>query len=400
MEKHWDALICDGIEKAFVDWLEQHGFRTRRLNHGEDLLSAIGDCHFLAVRSATKVTAEVLAAGKKLLAVGRGGAGMDGIDSEAAAELGIVCFGTPGANAESVNECTVAQMLAAIHDLHRGMIGMRDRRWLKKECRGRSLEGKRIGLIGLGFVGKWVARCLQPFNVRLMCYDTNPAAALPWVPLVKLRDLLEQCDVISLHVPDVGATKGLINASVLKQMKEKAILVNFSRGEVVVNADIIAALDAGQLGCYIADVFAKEPPDFDNDVLFSRPDLEYQGRLVFTPHLAASSADAQWNVAEMLTEQTERYFLLGEMPWAGNFPAITMPRQGHSRIIVFHHDNQGQMSLILEVIAKFANVAGAENRRLAPGKAAYTAVEIDNGAGAELIAQINKIPGVLRVHQV
>lgn len=399
------ALLLDGIGDGGRQLLEEAGFivETAGVMDLATLCREVASCHFLAVRSATKVTAEVLAAGKNLLAVGRGGAGLDNIDSKAATNLGIVVFSTPGANAESVAECTLAHILTVLHKMSAGLLGMYRREWLKKECQGRSLQGKTVGIIGAGYVGKWLMRFLEPFGVSVLTYDVNPSAGLPWVPQVELAELLESSDIITLHVPLSSETAKLINAERLGQMKPGAILINCGRGEVVDEPAIIEALTSSRLGAYAADVYPKEPPDFSGP-LFGKPELIESGRLVLTPHLAASSLDAQGIIKDMLAEQALRFFRKGEMPQGANFPPFYLPRQSKTtRLIVFHHDAQGTTADILDVVRVLANLAGNINQRVAVSGAAYTVVDIDQvepGDLQKILAGIKLRRGILRVHLV
>lgn len=396
------ALLCDGIDGSAVNALTQAGFEVTSVREMklDQLQAAVSQYHFLAVRSATRVPAEVLVAGKNLLAVGRGGAGIDSIDFKKAAELGIVVFATPGANASSVAECAVAKILDALHLLSKGAIGMAKYHWLKKDCQGQSLRGKTVGIVGMGYVGKWLARLLEPFGVSLLSFDTNPASVLPWVPLVPLEQLLAASDVVSLNLSLTSGSKGMVNRDFITKMRNGAALVNLARGGLINEVAVMEALCSGKLGCYAADVYSEEPPDFTASPLFQEPELVEAGRLILTPHVAASSQDAQADVADMLVQQTLRYFQKGEMPWGANFPVFYLERQGDSRLIVFHLDTKGKIADILSVVRQFANVAGNLNQRVYQDGPAYTVIDVDGGINSAMIEQIKEIPDVFRVHCV
>ena len=400
------ALLLDGIDGAASQALSEAGFEVTAVKEmpPDRLLAEISQYHFLAVRSKTKVTAEVLEAGRKLLAVGRGGAGIDGIDFERAAELGIVVFATPGANAPDVAECAVGQIIAALHNFHKGALGLSRHRWLKKECAGQSLRGKTVGVFGFGHVGKWLVRLLEHVpDVSILSFDVNPAAGLPWVPLVSREELLARSDVVSLHLPLNGATRGMVDEPFIGQMKSGAILVNFSRGALLADKGrpVIQALSSGKLSCYITDVFAPEPPDFNADPLFNSPQLIEDGQLVMTPHLAASSEQAQESVAEMLIIQALRYFQKGEMPWGANFPSFYLDRSGQSRLIIFHSDTVGKMKEILDVLERLRiNVAGIVNQRTREHGPAYTVLDVDGQVSDEALGRIKAVPGIQRIHVV
>lgn len=400
------ALLLDGIDGQACQSLTQAGFEVTVAKGmpKDQLLAEIAKYHFLAVRSETKVTADILEAGTNLLAVGRGGAGIDSIDFAKAAELGIVVFATPGANAPDVAECAAGQIFSALHRLHKGMLGLSQHQWLKKECKGQSLRGKTVGVLGFGYVGKWLVRLLEHVpDISFLSFDTNPATALPWIPMVDRQQLLLQSDVVSLHVPLTNGTRGMVNEDFIRQMKPGSILVNFSRGALLADKGryVVQALCSGQLSCYITDVFAPEPPDFSTDQLFSSAALIEDGKLVMTPHLAASSNQAQESVAEMLVIQALRYFQKGEMPWGANYPGFYLERQGQSRLIVFHPDAVGQIKQILKVLEdRKINVAGNMNQRIVKDGPAYTVLDIDGDLATEMIDQIKAIPGVRRVLSV
>jgi len=400
------ALLLDGIDGAASKALEKVGFDVTiaKAMPREKLLAEISQYHFLAVRSATKIDSELLEAGTNLLAVGRGGAGIDSIDYEKAAELGIVVFATPGANAPDVAECAAGQILASLHKLQKGTAGLVSHQWLKKECKGQSLRGKTVGIFGIGYAGKWLIRLLEHIpGISFLSFDTNPATALPWVPMVSKTELLANSDIVSLHVPLNAITRGMVDEDFVAQMKEGATLVNFARGALLADKGryVMQALCSGQLGCYITDVFSPEPPDYKTDQLFSSKGLINEGKLIMTPHLAASSNQAQASVARMLVEQAYRYFKQGEMPWGANYPGFYLERQGQGRLIVFHPDTVGKIKQILKVLERLGlNVAGNINQRTKKDGPAYTVIDIDGPIGPEAIQQIKSVSEVSRVHFV
>jgi len=400
------ALLLDGINESASQALGEAGLKVTvaEAMSLDQLLAEIDQYHLLAVRSKTKVTAAVLEAGTNLLAVGRGGAGIDSVDYQRAAELGIVVFATPGANAPDVAECVAGQILSSLHRLQKGAFGLRDCQWLKRECGGQSLRGKTVGIYGFGYVGKWVVRLLEHVpGISFLSFDTNPAAGLPWVPLVRKEELLARSDVVSLHPPLNEGTWGMVNEEFLRLMKSGATLVNFSSGALLADKGrwVIQALLSGQLGCYIADVFDSEPPEFQIDPLFGSDALIEAGKLVLTPHLAASSVQAQADVADMLVQQATRLFCQGEMPWGANYPGFYLERSGQSRLIVFHPDVVGTIKGILRVLEdQGINVAGNINQRVKKDGPAYTVIDVDGGIQPAVVEQIRTVPDVQRIHVV
>ena len=263
----------------------------------EALLAAIGDYDALVVRSATQVDEELLAAGKKLRVVGRAGVGLDNVDVKAATDRGVLVVNAPSGNVVSAAE----HAIALLRRIPEAQASLKAGEWKRTKFVGTELQGKTIGLVGLGQVGSRVAARLRPWNVRLLAFDpfvTPARAAELGVEPVPLDDLLAQSDVVSLHAPGGAETKHLLGPMQFEKMKKGAILVNCARGALVDEAALVEALDSGKLGGAALDVFSVEPPkDF---TLMKHP------KVLCTPHLGASTVEAQDRVAvetvEMLSE--------------------------------------------------------------------------------------------------
>lgn len=267
----------------------------------EQLLAAIGDYDALVVRSATKVDRELLTAGKKLRVVGRAGVGLDNVDVKAATERGILVVNAPSGNVVSAAEHAVALLLAMLRKIPEAQVSIKAGEWKRTKFVGTELQGKTVGLVGLGQVGARVAARLRGWHVTILAYDpyvTPERASELGVKPVSLDELLAKSDVVSLHTPVTPETTGLLNAARFSQMKKGAFLVNCARGALVDDAALVSALDSGHLAGAALDVFAVEPPkDYS---LMKHP------KIVCTPHLGASTVEAQDRVAvetvEMLTE--------------------------------------------------------------------------------------------------
>jgi len=267
----------------------------------EQLLAAIGAYDALVVRSATKVDRELLTAGKKLRVVGRAGVGLDNVDVKAATERGILVVNAPSGNVVSAAEHAVALLLAMLRKVPEAQVSLKAGEWKRTKFVGTELQGKTVGLVGLGQVGARVAARLRGWHVTLLAFDpyvTPERASELGVKPVSLDELLSKSDVVSLHTPVTPETTGLLNAERFGRMKKGAFLVNCARGALVDDAALVAALDSGRLGGAALDVYAVEPPkDF---ALMKHP------KIVCTPHLGASTVEAQDRVAvetvEMLAE--------------------------------------------------------------------------------------------------
>ncbi|MGA2976001.1 MAG: hydroxyacid dehydrogenase [Spirochaetia bacterium] len=274
----------------------------------EKLIAELGDAAGLVVRSATQATRDVIAAGKALKVIGRAGAGVDNIDVKAASERGIIVMNTPGGNAEAAAELAMAMMFALARDLARADATMKSGTWDKKSFNGIELLGKTLGLVGIGNVGSIVGKHALAMGMKVVACDPfvskEKASALGF-RLADFDEVVRVADFISLHSPRTEQTKGLFNAKVFGAMKKGVFLVNCARGGIVVEKDLIAALDNGTVRGAGVDVFDKEPPEEWN--------LARHPRVIASPHIGASTAEAQVNVSVMIARQIGAYLTRGEI---------------------------------------------------------------------------------------
>jgi D-3-phosphoglycerate dehydrogenase / 2-oxoglutarate reductase len=306
-----DSLAKEGIEEfAKYPGLEL----VVKTGLAPDLLKAeLGDSVGLVVRSATQATREIIAAASSLKVIGRAGAGVDNIDVKAATERGIVVLNTPGGNAEAAGELAVALMFALARDIVRADASMKAGKWDKKSFNGVELFGKTLGLVGCGHVGSVVARRAIALGMKVIvadpCIDariTDPLGAR----LVGFDEVIRTADFISIHSPRTDQTKGLFNTKTFSLMKKGVCLVNCARGGIVVEKDLIAALDNGTVRGAAVDVFDKEPPDDWS--------LAKHPKVIATPHIGASTGEAQVNVSVMIARQMGAYLTTGEVVNAVN----------------------------------------------------------------------------------
>ena len=312
------VIVADKISERGVQLLkEQRGWNIV-LTTKETLNAEIADADALIVRSATKVTAELLDKAPKLRAVGRAGVGVDNIDLEAATKRGVLVMSTPGGNAVSVAEHTLALLLALAKQVPRLDKAIHEGRWEKSSAAGTELRGKTLGLIGLGRIGSEVAVRAEAFDMRVLAYDpyiSEAAAREISVDLVPLDNLLVESDFISLHTSLSSATQKIINAATIEKMKRGARLINAARGELIDEAALAEALKSGKLAGAAVDVFVEEPPK--NSPLVGLPNL------IATPHVAGSTAEAQEEVGTQIAVQVKDYLAEGIIRNAVNLPALS-----------------------------------------------------------------------------
>src|SRR5438094_3240411 len=273
----------------------------------KDSLSAeIADADALIVRSATKVTGELLDRGRKLRAVGRAGVGVDNIDLDEATKRGVLVMSTPGGNAISVAEHTLALLLALARQVPRLDKAIHEGRWEKSSAAGTEVRGKTLGLIGLGRIGTEVAVRAEAFDMRVLAYDpyiSEAAAREVSVELVPLEKLLAESDLVSLHTALSPATQNVISKANIQKMKDGARIINAARGELVDEAALAEALKSGKLAGAAVDVFSEEPPK--NSPLVGLPNV------IATPHVAGSTAEAQEEVGTQVAVQIKDYLAEG-----------------------------------------------------------------------------------------
>lgn len=294
------VLVADPIGKEGIDLLVKHGLEVD-IKTGlkpEELLSIIPEYEALLVRSETKVTAQVLNVGRKLCVVGRAGVGVDNIDLATATERGIIVVNAPESNTLSAAEHTVALMLALARNIPQAHAALKAGKWDRKRFTGIEVRNKTIGVIGLGKVGTEVAKRCKGLDMQVIGYDPMVSAEHArnrGIEMVSLDELLSRSDFITIHVPLTPATKGLIGEEALRKVKTSVRILNVARGGVVDEEALFRAIEEGRVAGAAIDVFSKEPAT-ENILLKS-------DKVVVTPHLGASTVEAQAGVAVDVAEQ-------------------------------------------------------------------------------------------------
>ena len=280
------------------------------------LLQAVKGAHALVVRSATKVTADVLEAGKDLIVVGRAGVGVDNVDTEAATRVGVMVVNAPESNIISAAEHAFALLLSSARNVPQAHAALVAGRWERSKWEGVELFGKTLGIVGLGRIGALIATRAQAFGMRTIAYDpyiSAERAKTMDVELVDLDQLCREADFVTIHLPKTKETTGLFNSERLATMKPTARIINAARGGIIVEADLAAAVANGTIGGAALDVFDAEPTT--ESPLFAVP------AVVVTPHLGASTSEAQDKAGEQIAEQIV-FALRGEfVPYALNVQA-------------------------------------------------------------------------------
>ena len=314
-------LVSDSLSKQGVEILQKAGFtvdvKTKLTK--DELLKEIKSYDGLVIRSGTKVTAEVIAAADKLKVVGRAGSGLDNVDTQAATRRGIVVMNTPGGNTVTTAEHTMAMLCAMTRRIPQATASMKSGKWEKEKFMGVELYNKTLGIVGIGQIGGYLAKLAQGISMNVIAYDPYMAeerARKMGVEIVDLHELFRRADVISVHTPLTAETKSLIDSAAIAQMKTGVMIVNCARGGIVNEADLVEALKSKKVAAAAFDVFDDEPVKSDHPLLAL-------DNFISTPHIGASTTEAQENVAIGIAEQIVDYFTKGIARGAVNIPSVS-----------------------------------------------------------------------------
>ncbi len=315
------VLISDSLSDIGIEIFKETPGIDIDINTGltpNELKGIIGQYDGLVIRSSTKVTKDIIEAAHNLRVIGRAGIGLDNVDIPAASQRGIVVMNTPEGNTITTAEHTIAMIMALSRNIPQATASLKDGKWEKKKLQGRELFNKTLGLIGAGQIGRIVADRAKGMKMKVIVYDPyiKPEAIerLDLEP-VSLDELLQRADYITIHTPKTDETINMINRKTIAKMKKGTMLINCARGGIVKENDVYNALKSGHLAGAALDVFEKEPPG--KTKLMGLPNF------ICTPHLGASTTEAQDNVAKDVAEQIVAYLLYGTVKNAVNIPSIS-----------------------------------------------------------------------------
>lgn len=336
---------------------------------------------------------------QSLRAIARAGAGVNNIPLDRCSEAGIAVFNTPGANANAVKELTMAALLLSSRRVVSGI------QWVntlkdegaevpklvekgKGKFVGPELRGKKLGVIGLGAIGVMVANTARQMEMEVYGYDPYMSLEAAWTisrsiaHASSLREIYENCDYITLHLPQTADTKGMICQETISGMKHGVRIINLARGELVNNEDILAALEEGSVACYVTD--------------FPVAELIGQKGVITIPHLGASTPESEDNCAVMAADELREYLENGNIKNSVNLPSVMMERSGRTRVGVIHKNVPNMISMITQGMAQNGiNIENMTNK--SRGDYAYTLVDFEGDRSDALVEALQKIDGVIRV---
>jgi D-3-phosphoglycerate dehydrogenase / 2-oxoglutarate reductase len=315
------VLVSDNLGEAGIEIFKEEPRLKVDVKPGlppEELKAIIGDYDALVIRSATKVTADLLEAATNLKVVGRAGIGLDNVDIPAATKRGIAVMNTPGGNVITTAEHAISMMLSLTRNIPQGTLTLKQGKWEKKKLQGREIYNKVLGIIGFGKIGSIVADRARGLKMQVIIHDpfvTPEFLEKAGYECVSIEELYRRSDYITVHVPKLKDTLGLLNADAFKKMKPGVMIINCARGGIINEADLLEAIKSGQVAGAALDVFETEPPG-------ASPLLELD-RVIGTPHLGASTLEAQTNVAVAIAHQIIDFLVNGTVTNAVNTPSVT-----------------------------------------------------------------------------
>lgn len=336
-----------------------------------------------------------------LLAIARAGAGVNNIPLDKCADKGIVVFNTPGANANAVKEHVLAALLLASRDLLGGIKWVEDNKddadiaksaeKVKKAFAGKEIKGKKLGVIGLGAIGQLVANAAISLGMEVYGYDPYLSVNAAWnlssevKHIVNVEDIYKECDYITIHVPALEDTKGMINKNAISLMKEGVVILNFARDVLVNSEDIVDALVGGKVGRYVTD--------------FPTPEIAGVKHAIVIPHLGASTAESEDNCAKMAVEELKDFLENGNIRNSVNFPACDMGVRDKTRITILHRNIPNMIGQFTALLAK-DNVNIDDMTNKSRGSYAYTMIDVDNDVAEDVVKGLEMIEGVLKVRVI
>ena len=393
-------MLLESIHPRAVDLFREAGFQVElhnRAYNGPELIEIAQDAHILGIRSKTHVTAEFLAAARRLWAVGCFCIGTNQVDLAAAAAHGVPVFNAPFSNTRSVAELVIAEVVALHRQLFARSAAMHRGEWRKSAVGAHEIRGKTLGIVGYGRIGSQVSVLAEAMGMRVIYHDIVDVLPMGNATAASdLESLLGESDVVSLHVPATASTANLIRAEELALMKPGSFLLNNARGNVVDIDALKSALDSGHLQGAAVDVFPKEPAS--NREPFVSP-LAGMENVILTPHIGGSTVEAQVSIAESSANRLIRLMNNGTTATAVNLPEVQLPRLhgDHHRILHFHRNVPGVLGQLHTAIAELGINIAAEYLQSNPDHA-YVILDISpSDREAELFARLEAIPETIRL---
>jgi len=391
-------LLLEGVHPSALQVLQNAGYRNVHAVSGaleaEELKRQIADVHFLGIRSRTRLSAEIFEHAEKLVAVGCFCIGTNQVDLDAARQRGIAVFNAPYSNTRSVAELVLGETILLLRGIPAKNAAAHRGGWRKSAENAWETRGKTLGIVGYGSIGTQLSVLAESLGMRVIFHDV--VAKLPLGnarAAASLDELLAASDIVTLHVPELPATRRMIGAAQLAAMRRGAILINASRGSVVDIDALAAALKDGHLAGAAVDVFPVEPRGNADEFVSPLRGLD---NVILTPHIGGSTMEAQANIGLEVAEKLVKYSDNGTTTSAVNFPEVALPAHpGQNRILHLHHNRPGVLSAINQVFAENGiNIAGQYLRT--DEALGYVVIDLDARFSALALENLARVPGTIR----
>ncbi|HFF2983108.1 TPA: phosphoglycerate dehydrogenase, partial [Vibrio cholerae] len=391
-------LLLEGLHPSSVEVLQAAGYSNIEYHKGSleeaELIKAIKDVHFVGIRSRSNLTEKVINAAEKLVAIGCFCIGTNQVDLNAAAKRGIPVFNAPFSNTRSVAELVLGEILLLLRGIpeknalaHRGI-------WKKSADNSYEARGKRLGIIGYGHIGTQLGIIAENLGMHVYFYDIESKLSLGNATQVHtLSELLNKCDVISLHVPETAGTKNMMGAEEFARMKPGAIFINAARGTVVDIPALCNALESGHIAGAAIDVFPEEPAS--NKEPFESPLMKFDN-VILTPHVGGSTQEAQENIGIEVAGKLAKYSDNGSTLSSVNFPEVSLPEhRSCSRLLHIHANRPGILTQINTIFAEEGiNIAAQYLQTTA--EIGYVVIDVETARSEEALTKLKAIDGTIR----
>ena len=394
------VLLLEGISPTAADAFRAAGYsRIREVSGaltGGELHEALRGAHFVGIRSRTQLDAAALAEARKLVAIGCFCIGTNQVDTAFARRRGVPVFNAPYSNTRSVAELVVAEAILLLRRVPQKNMSCHRGEWLKSAAGSHEARGKTLGVVGYGHVGSQVGVLAEMLGMRVLYHDVVPKLSLGNAESAySLDDLLRRSDVVTLHVPQLPSTRGLMGAQELARMKDGSVLINASRGQVVDLDALRGELASGRIAGAAVDVFPEEPKTSGDG--FESP-LVGLDNVLLTPHIGGSTEEAQAGIGREVTEKLLRYSDDGSTLSAVDFPEVSLPpHTGDARLLHVHENRPGIMSAITDVIGRSsANIDAQYLQTLDDVGYVVTDVAAEREAARSLMDELRALEGTLR----
>lgn len=391
-------LLLEGLHPSSVEVLQAAGYSNIEYHKGSleeaELIKAIKDVHFVGIRSRSNLTEKVINAAEKLVAIGCFCIGTNQVDLNAAAKRGIPVLNAPFSNTRSVAELVLGEILLLLRGIpeknalaHRGI-------WKKSADNSYEARGKRLGIIGYGHIGTQLGIIAENLGMHVYFYDIESKLSLGNATQVHtLSELLNKCDVISLHVPETAGTKNMMGAEEFARMKPGAIFINAARGTVVDIPALCNALESGHIAGAAIDVFPEEPAS--NKEPFESPLMKFDN-VILTPHVGGSTQEAQENIGIEVAGKLAKYSDNGSTLSSVNFPEVSLPEhRSCSRLLHIHANRPGILTQINTIFAEEGiNIAAQYLQTTA--EIGYVVIDVETARSEEALTKLKAIDGTIR----